>query len=93
MPATPTLVECACPQRRTITSPCLLPRLTRAACHLPPAEEKKLKLRSPNFVVSDTRLSVRNVPPSWTEKQLKAAFIQAVRGARGAASNECDGCC
>lgn len=46
----------------------------------PPAEEKKLKLRSPNFVVSDTRLSVRNIPASWTEKQLKAAFIQAVRG-------------
>ncbi|KAL4452269.1 hypothetical protein ABPG75_007931 [Micractinium tetrahymenae] len=43
------------------------------------AEEKKLKLRSPNFVVSDTRLSVRNIPPSWTEKQLKACFIQAVK--------------
>ncbi|PRW57348.1 RNA-binding 28 isoform A [Chlorella sorokiniana] len=43
------------------------------------AEEKKLKLRSPNFVVSDMRLSVRNIPTSWTEKQLKAAFIQAVK--------------
>ena len=48
-----------------------------------PAEEKKLKLRSPNFVVSDTRLSVRNIPASWTEKQLKAAFIQAVRRVGG----------
>lgn len=50
---------------------------------LPAAEEKKLKLRSPNFVVSDTRLSVRNIPASWTEKQLKAAFIQAVRRVGG----------
>jgi nucleolar protein 4 len=43
-----------------------------------PAEEKKLKLKSPNFVVSDTRLSVRNLPLSWTERQLKQAFIAAV---------------
>lgn len=50
-----------------------------------PTEEKKLKLKSPNFVVSDTRLSVRNVPHAWTEKQLKAAFIAAVsEGERGA---------
>lgn len=48
-----------------------------------PAEEKKLKLKSPNFVVSDTRLSVRNVPLAWTEKQLKEAFIAAVRVVRG----------
>lgn len=38
----------------------------------------KLKLKSPNFTVSDMRLSVRNIPASWTEKQLKQAFITAV---------------
>lgn len=49
----------------------------------PAAEEKKLKLRSPNFVVSETRLSVRNIPPSWTEKELKACFIKAVGASAG----------
>ena len=58
----------------------------RICCSVHPwrrAEEKKLKLKSPNFVVSDTRLSVRNVPHVWTEKQLKQAFIAAVRGKGG----------
>ena len=44
-----------------------------------PAEEKRLKLRSPNFVVSATRLSVRNIPRSWTEAQLRSLFLAAVR--------------
>ncbi|KAI3438130.1 hypothetical protein D9Q98_000571 [Chlorella vulgaris] len=43
------------------------------------AEEKKLKLKSPNFSVSGTRLSVRNIPTTWTERQLKACFIAAVK--------------
>ncbi len=54
-------------------------------CPAPPSspaffavEEKKLKLKSPNFVVSETRLSVRNIPLLWTEKQLKQAAMAAV---------------
>ena len=47
------------------------------------AEDKRLKLVSPNFVVSDTRLSVRNIPLAWTERQLKQAFIAAVCGCVG----------
>ena len=42
-------------------------------------EEKKSKLKSPNFRVSATRLSVRNVPRAWTEPQLRAAFVAAVK--------------
>lgn len=44
------------------------------------AVEKKTKLASPNFLVSRTRLSVRNIPPTWTEKQLKQLFVDSVRG-------------
>ena len=43
-----------------------------------PAEEKKLKLKSPNFIVSSTRLSVRNLPASWDEKKVKDLFVAAV---------------
>eukprot|EP00887_Chlorella_sp_A99_P007721 scaffold20.g7721.t1 len=43
------------------------------------AEEKRLKLRSPNFVVSATRLSVRNIPRAWGEAQLKQLFLEAVK--------------
>jgi hypothetical protein len=43
------------------------------------AEEKNTKLKSPNFAVSATRLVVRNIPPSWDERRLKAAFIAGVR--------------
>lgn len=43
------------------------------------ALERKTKLASPNFVLSPTRLNVRNVPPSWDEAQLKRAFIAAVK--------------
>ncbi|KAG2482067.1 hypothetical protein HYH03_018977 [Edaphochlamys debaryana] len=43
------------------------------------AEEKNIKLKSPNFIVSRTRLSVRNIPHGTTEAQLRALFIKAVR--------------
>ncbi len=43
------------------------------------AEEKKTKLKSPNFVISPTRLSFRNVPFSMTEAQLRALAVRAVK--------------
>lgn len=43
------------------------------------AEEKNTKLRSPNFIISRTRLSVRNIPPDYTEGQLRRLFISAVK--------------
>ncbi|KAL0026427.1 hypothetical protein WJX79_009181 [Trebouxia sp. C0005] len=43
------------------------------------AEEKNTKLRSPNFSVSRTRLSVRNIPLTMQEKALKQLFITAVK--------------
>ncbi|WIA36043.1 hypothetical protein OEZ86_007402 [Tetradesmus obliquus] len=43
------------------------------------AEEKNQKLKSPNFAVSTTRLAVRNIPASWDEAKLKAAFIAGVK--------------
>ena len=42
------------------------------------AEEKNTKLRSPNFSVSRTRLSVRNLPFTMQEQELKQLFIGAV---------------
>ena len=63
------------------------------SCLLCPSEEKKLKLKSPNFVVSDTRLSVRNLPLSWTERQLKQAFIAAVSEPGGQAGRRGLGFC
>lgn len=42
-------------------------------------EDKAIKLRSPNFVVSTTRLSVRNIPFSMTESKLRALAIKAVK--------------
>lgn len=48
-------------------------RRTRAAA------EKNMKLRSPNFFVSTTRLSLRNIPPSLDEKALKKLVVDAVR--------------
>lgn len=42
-------------------------------------EEADLKLKSPNFSVSATRLNVRNVPKSWNEDRLKKLFISAVK--------------
>ncbi len=43
------------------------------------AEEVRLKLRSPNFLVSRTRLSLRNLPPSLDEKALRTLAMQAVK--------------
>ena len=43
------------------------------------AAEKKAKLASPNYVVSATRLAVRNLPKSLDDKALKQLFLQAVR--------------
>lgn len=41
--------------------------------------EKATKLRSPNFFVSPTRLSLRNLPFSLDEKALKSLLVAAVR--------------
>lgn len=41
-------------------------------------EESRAKLKNPNYIVSATRLSIRNIPRSWTEKQLKSLSITAV---------------
>lgn len=41
-------------------------------------KEKALKLRSPNFFVSPTRLHLLNVPLAWDSKQLKAVCRAAV---------------
>jgi nucleolar protein 4 len=43
------------------------------------ATESEMKLKSPNFAVSTTRLNVRNVPKSWDEGKLKSLFIKAVK--------------
>ena len=43
---------------------------------------RKAKLASPNFAVSSTRLSVRNLPPSIDEKALAAAALAACATAR-----------
>ncbi|MEW5317651.1 MAG: hypothetical protein WDW38_008933 [Sanguina aurantia] len=40
--------------------------------------DKEAKLRSPNFMVSPTRLSIRNIPRTWGEKELKDAFMAGV---------------
>lgn len=40
-----------------------------------------LKLKSPNFSISRTRLAVRNIPASMNEAALKKLAIQAVRAA------------
>ena len=42
-------------------------------------QETKLKLKSPNFFVSLTRLHIINIPPSWDEKKLKESCRQAVQ--------------
>lgn len=42
------------------------------------SKEKALKLRSPNYFVSATRLSLRNLPYSLDEKALKALLTDAV---------------
>lgn len=61
---------------------------TPAAADLTPADlqkrakaqqEKKVKLRNPNFFVSKTRLSLRNLPLSCDETKLKEIAINAVK--------------
>jgi hypothetical protein len=42
-------------------------------------KEKELKLKSPNFFVSTTRLSVHNLPLKTDEKALKKIFLDAVK--------------
>ena len=42
-------------------------------------EERQLKLKNPNYFVSRTRLSVRNIPPEIDSKTLKKMFIEAVQ--------------
>jgi len=42
-------------------------------------EDKKQKMKSPNFFISKTRLSVRNIPHHLTEKELKSICLDAVR--------------
>eukprot|EP00850_Spirogloea_muscicola_P018662 SM000173S03031 [mRNA] locus=s173:193351:199506:- [translate_table: standard] len=41
--------------------------------------EKQLKLASPNFYVSPTRLLVHNIPKNMTEKELRILFLDAVK--------------
>ena len=43
------------------------------------ANESAMKLKSPNFAVSKTRLNIRNVPKNWDERKLKDLFIKAVK--------------
>ncbi|KAL3892693.1 MAG: hypothetical protein SGPRY_014880, partial [Prymnesium sp.] len=45
---------------------------------------KKEKLKSTNFVISPTRLSVRNLPPLIDEAALRAVAIKAASSAKGA---------
>jgi len=40
-------------------------------------QEKKQKLKNPNYTISMTRLSIRNIPLNWSEKQLKQSALKA----------------
>merc|ERR1719419_1124067 len=52
---------------------------------------KKQKLKNTNFFISDTRLSVHNLPATWDEKKLKHVFIEAMtsNGVKGPKVTEC----
>merc|ERR1719419_2211055 len=52
---------------------------------------KKQKLKNTNFFISDTRLSVHNLPGTCDEKKLKSVFIDALSkgGAKAAKVTEC----
>merc|ERR1719419_1628688 len=52
---------------------------------------KKQKLKNTNFFISDTRLSVHNLPGTCDEKKLKSVFIDALGkgGAKAAKVTEC----
>lgn len=43
------------------------------------SREKATKLRSPNFYISTTRLSLRNLPYTMDERALKTLVVAAVR--------------
>ena len=43
------------------------------------AEEMRQKLASPNFMLSPTRLSLRNLPLTLTEAQLKQLVVAAIK--------------
>lgn len=44
------------------------------------AAEKKAKLANPNYFVSKTRISVRNLSATVTEKQLKDTLLKYTKG-------------
>jgi nucleolar protein 4 len=46
--------------------------------------DKKKKLKNPNFQVSDTRISIRNLPLNMNEAGLRNLFVQAMVRARAA---------
>merc|ERR1712142_1041291 len=52
---------------------------------------KKQKLKNTNFFISDTRLSVHNLPAACDEKKLKKIFLEAVikNSVKGAKITEC----
>merc|ERR1711942_609719 len=52
---------------------------------------KKQKLKNTNFFISDTRLSVHNLPAACDEKKLKKIFLEAVvkNRVKGAKITEC----
>jgi nucleolar protein 4 len=47
------------------------------------AEEKAAKLRNPNFSISRTRLSIRNLPASIGDQELKQLCVEAVQDRLG----------
>ena len=47
------------------------------------ASEKKAKLANPNYFVSKTRLCVRNLAASVSEKQLRDVLLKYVKGTPG----------
>jgi len=42
-------------------------------------KEKKEKLKNPNFFISTTRLSIRNIPVTVDEKEIVSLFIEEVK--------------
>ena len=47
------------------------------------ASEKKAKLANPNYFISKTRLCIRNLVASVSEKQLREVLLKYVKGAPG----------
>ena len=47
--------------------------------------QKKLKLANPNFLVSDVRLSVRNLPPAVDDERLRELATNAAQAAHESA--------